>query len=46
MMVNVLNKGRAGAYNAVDNWGVEGAAKLWYFVVVAWILFYVVLYII
>ncbi len=46
MMVNALNKGRAGAYNAVDNWGVEGAAKLWYFVVVAWILFYVVLYII
>ncbi|MBE2268053.1 MAG: cytochrome c oxidase subunit 3 [Anaerolinea sp.] len=46
LMVNALNKARAGAYTAVDNWDVEGAAKLWYFVVVAWILFYVVLYVI
>lgn len=46
MMLGALNKARAGAYTAVDNWDVEGAAKLWYFVVVAWILFYIVLYVI
>lgn len=46
MMFSALKKGRAGAYTSVDNWDVEGAAKLWYFVVVAWILFYVVLYVI
>jgi heme/copper-type cytochrome/quinol oxidase subunit 3 len=46
MMLAALNKARAGAYTAVDNWDVEGAAKLWYFVVVAWILFYFVLYVI
>lgn len=46
MMLTALNKARAGAYTSVDNWDVEGAAKLWYFVVVAWILFYVVLYVI
>ena len=46
MMFNALKKGRAGAYTSLDNWDVEGAAKLWYFVVVAWILFYVVLYVI
>lgn len=36
----------ADAYDAVHHWAVEAAAKLWYFVVVAWILFYVVLYLI
>lgn len=33
-------------YDAVHHWAVEAAAKLWYFVVVAWLLFYTVLYII
>ena len=36
----------AAAYDALHHWAVEAAAKLWYFVVVAWILFYVVLYLI
>lgn len=27
-----------------DSWAVEGAAKLWYFVTFAWMLFYLVLY--
>lgn len=36
----------ADAYDKVHHWAVEAAAKLWYFVVVAWILFYVVLYLI
>jgi len=33
-------------YNPVNFWSVEAAAQLWYFVVVAWLLFFVVLYII
>lgn len=40
----VFRKARAGAYSSVDYWEVEASAKLWYFVVVAWIIFYVVLY--
>lgn len=36
----------ADAYDQVHNWAVEASVKLWYFVVVAWILFYVVLYLI
>jgi len=36
----------AHAYDSVHHWAVEAAAKLWYFVVVAWMLFYVVLYLI
>jgi len=36
----------AAAYDQVHNWAVEASAKLWYFVVVAWIMFYVVLYLI
>jgi cytochrome c oxidase subunit III len=31
-------------YTSAHYWAVEGTAKLWYFVVVAWIMFYVVLY--
>jgi heme/copper-type cytochrome/quinol oxidase subunit 3 len=33
-------------YNARNFWSVEAAAKLWYFVIIAWILFYTVLYIV
>ncbi|MEO8397952.1 MAG: cytochrome c oxidase subunit 3 [Chloroflexota bacterium] len=36
----------AAAYDQLHNWAVEASAKLWYFVVVAWIMFYAVLYII
>lgn len=36
----------AAAYDALHNWAVEAAAKLWYFVVIAWIMFYLVLYVI
>jgi heme/copper-type cytochrome/quinol oxidase subunit 3 len=35
---------RAGQYSSSNFWPVEGAAALWYFVIVAWMLFYVVLY--
>ncbi len=36
----------AASYDAVHNWAVEAAAKLWYFVIIAWILFYIVIYLI
>ena len=33
-----------GEYGALNFWAVEAGVKLWYFVFVAWMLFYVVLY--
>lgn len=46
VMLRVYRNGNMGAYSGGDHqaWAVEGTAKLWYFVVVAWLLFYVVLY--
>lgn len=46
IMAHVIRSGAAGRYNGDEHesWAVEGAAKLWYFVTLAWILFYVVLY--
>lgn len=46
VMINVYLKSKQGLYtgNEHDSWAVEGTAKLWYFVTVAWILFYMVLY--
>lgn len=46
IMIRVYQKADAGAYSADEHgsWAVEGAAKLWYFVSFAWMLFYVVLY--
>lgn len=45
-MVKVYLNGGRGMYSRDehDSWAVEGTAKLWYFVTVAWVLFYVVLY--
>ncbi len=43
-MINIYQGARAGKYGQTNFWPVEGATSLWYFVVVAWILFYVVLY--
>lgn len=40
----VWNRARKGAYGSHDSWAVEAGTKLWYFVVFAWMLFYVVLY--
>jgi cytochrome c oxidase subunit 3 len=37
---------QAGSYDALNFWPVEGGASLWYFVTVAWMLFYAVLYLI
>lgn len=46
IMIYVYRNGQQGIYTGDDHdsWAVEGTAKLWYFVTVAWILFYVVLY--
>lgn len=46
LMLNVRNKAQAGAYSAEDNWDVEAAAKMWYFVAIAWLLFFTVLYVV
>jgi len=46
IMIHVYRNGATGRYSGDehDSWPVEGTAKLWYFVTLAWILFYVVLY--
>jgi heme/copper-type cytochrome/quinol oxidase subunit 3 len=44
-MWSVQRRAVAGLINARDTWAVEAGAKLWYFVVVAWIMFYVALYV-
>ena len=46
IMIRVYQQGGAGSYSGDEHnsWAVEGAAKLWYFVTFAWLLFYVVLY--
>lgn len=46
LMLRVYRSGRAGQYGPLHFWPVEGAAGLWYFVLVAWLLFFVVLYLI
>jgi heme/copper-type cytochrome/quinol oxidase subunit 3 len=46
IMWRVYRTAQAGGYTVLRHWPVEAAAKLWYFVVVAWVMFYVVLYII
>lgn len=46
VLLTVYRRAGAGAYRdgEADGWAVEGAAKLWHFVTVAWLLFYVALY--
>ena len=45
-LIRVYQNGKRGAYTSTNFWPVEGGASLWDFVTVAWVLFYVVLYII
>lgn len=45
-LIQVFMNARHGAYSAENYWGVEAGARLWYFVIVAWVLFYIVLYLI
>ncbi|NWG15835.1 MAG: heme-copper oxidase subunit III [Chloroflexi bacterium] len=44
LLVRVYRSALKGVYHSGNFWPVEGAAGLWYFVTIAWILFYVVLY--
>ncbi len=44
LMFQVMRYGQAGRYHAENTWSVEAVTKLWYFVVVAWLMFYAVLY--
>lgn len=44
MMIQVYRYSRRGNYHAGNFWAVEATTRLWYFVTVAWMLFYVVLY--
>jgi cytochrome c oxidase subunit 3 len=49
IMWGVVKKAARGAYadgNPLKNWIIEAAARLWYFVIAAWVLFYIVLYLI
>lgn len=45
-MIRVYQNAKRGAYTSTNFWPVEGGTTLWDFVTVAWVLFYVVLYII
>lgn len=46
MMVQIWRYGQAGRYHADNTWSVEATRKLWDFVTVAWVMFYVALYLI
>lgn len=49
IMYRVYQSGARGAYDdahPMKIWLVEASARLWYFVIVAWILFYLVLYVV
>ena len=46
LMFQVWRFGRLQFYDSSNHWNVEAAAQLWYFVTVAWVLFYIVLYLI
>jgi heme/copper-type cytochrome/quinol oxidase subunit 3 len=46
MMIQVYRFSQFKRYHAGNTWTVEAAARLWYFVTVAWLMFYVVLYLI
>ena len=40
----LTNDGRAVFYHGENYWAVEAASRLWDFVFIAWVLFYIVLY--
>jgi heme/copper-type cytochrome/quinol oxidase subunit 3 len=42
----VYRGGLNGVYNRINFWPVEGGAGLWHFVTVAWLLFFIVLYVV
>ena len=46
MMAQVYRYALQGRYDSSNFWPIEATTKLWYFVTIAWVLFYVVLYVI
>lgn len=44
MMLQIWRLGRDGRYHGAHSWPIEATKRLWDFVVVAWLLFYAVLY--
>jgi nitric oxide reductase NorE protein len=44
MFFQVWRFGADHRYHSANVWAVEGTTRLWYFVIVAWLLFYAVLY--
>jgi heme/copper-type cytochrome/quinol oxidase subunit 3 len=49
MMIRVYQSAQRGDYDdahPMKTWLVEASARLWYFVIVAWVLFYAVLYVV
>jgi heme/copper-type cytochrome/quinol oxidase subunit 3 len=46
MMIQVYRYSQLGNYHANNHWSVEATVRLWDFVVVAWLMFFVVLYLI
>lgn len=46
MLIQVYRYSQVGRYHSENTWTAEAAARLWYFVTVAWLMFYVVLYLI
>jgi heme/copper-type cytochrome/quinol oxidase subunit 3 len=46
MMVQVYRYAQRGRYHRGNFWSVEATTRLWDFVTVAWVLFYIVLYLI
>ncbi|MFN8379103.1 MAG: cytochrome c oxidase subunit 3 [Anaerolineae bacterium] len=45
-MITILRSVRAGHVSTRDLWPVEAGARLWYFVLAAWVLFFVPLYLV
>lgn len=43
-MIGVWHSARNGSYGSLDFWAVEAGLKLWYFVFIAWMVFYTVIY--
>lgn len=46
LMATAWQGARKGQYNAVRHWAIEGSLNLWGFVIIAWVLFYLVLYVV
>jgi len=43
-LLGVYFQARDGHYGSLDSWAIEAGVKLWYFVFIAWAIFYVTIY--